>query len=108
MDFTPDSEDKIFREAVSHKLDRTLVKTSNKVWRGSTQTKTPTSPFHIGDSLRYKNDAQNEMVEMVYIKTNDTDIIKYSIKFLRGNTMIVNNELLKSSTVSDIGSIPIY
>ena len=38
--------------AVSQKLYRPLVNPSNKVLRDSTQNKTPTSPFQIGDSLR--------------------------------------------------------
>ena len=51
MDFNPEAEDEVIREAVSQKLDRSLVKPSKKVWIDSTQTKAPTSPFHIGDSL---------------------------------------------------------
>ena len=35
------------------------------------------------------------MAELVDINTNDADKIKYSIKFLGGNKMIVTNELLK-------------
>ena len=45
MGFNPEAEDEVIREAVSHKLDRSLVKTSNKVWIDSTQNKAPTSPF---------------------------------------------------------------
>ena len=37
--FTPDVEDEFISEAVEYKLDRTLVNTSNKVWRDSTQAK---------------------------------------------------------------------
>ena len=33
MDFTPDVEDEVIRDSISHKLDITLVSTSNKVWR---------------------------------------------------------------------------
>ena len=55
MDFNPEAEDEVIREAVSHKLDRFLVNPSNKVWRDSTQNKAPTSTFQIGDSLIYKN-----------------------------------------------------
>ena len=51
--FTPEAEYGVIREAVSQKLDRSLVNTSNKFWRDSTQTKYPTSTFHIGDSIRY-------------------------------------------------------
>ena len=52
MDFTPEVEDEVIRDSISHKLDITLVSTSNKVWRNSTKNKTPLSPFNIGDSLR--------------------------------------------------------
>ena len=55
MYFNPEAEYEVIREAVSHKLDRSLVKPSNKVWRDSTQTKAPTSPLQIDDSLIYKN-----------------------------------------------------
>ena len=48
------------------------------------------------------------MVELVDIKTNDTDSIKYSIKFLRVNKMMVTKELLKSRNVTDIVSIKPY
>ena len=34
------------------------------------------------------------MVYLMDIHANDLDIIKYIIKFLRGNTMIVNMEFL--------------
>ena len=47
------------------------------------------------------------MVELVDINTNVTDSTKYIIKLLRGNKMIVTKEWLKSSNVTDIGSIPI-
>ena len=47
------------------------------------------------------------MVDLVDRNTNDPDITKYSIKFLRGNTMIVIKEFLKSRNVPDIGSIQI-
>ena len=47
------------------------------------------------------------MVEPWDINTNYPDSIKYKIKFLRGNTMIVTNEFLKSRNVPDIGSITI-
>ena len=45
------------------------------------------------------------MMERVDINTNNNDSIKYSIKFLRGNTMIVTKEFLKSRNLPDIGSI---
>ena len=47
------------------------------------------------------------MVEMVDVNTNDPYSIKYIIKFLRGNKMVVNKEFLKSRNVLDIGYIPI-
>ena len=33
--------------------------------------KTPNSHFQINDSIRYKNEVQNEMVELVDINKND-------------------------------------
>ena len=47
------------------------------------------------------------MVELVDINTNDPDSTNYSIKFLRGNTMLVTKDFLKSRNVPDIGYIPI-
>ena len=47
------------------------------------------------------------MVDLVGINTNDPDRTKYSIKFLKGNTMIVAKEFLKSINFPDIGYIPI-
>ena len=55
MYFTPEGDDEVIMEEISHKLDRPLVNPSYKFWRDSTQTKTPTSPFHIFESLIYKN-----------------------------------------------------
>ena len=52
MYFTPEAEDKVIRDTVSHKLDRPLVNTQNKVWRDSNKTKNPTSTFHIGEYIR--------------------------------------------------------
>ena len=46
-------------DSVSQKLYRPLVNPSNKVFRDSTQTKTPTPPFQIGGSLRYINEGHN-------------------------------------------------
>ena len=39
------------------------------------------------------------MVDLVDVNTNDPDSIKYIIKFLRGDTMVVTKELLKSRNV---------
>ena len=47
------------------------------------------------------------MVDLVDVNTNDPDKIKYIIKFLRVNKMVVTQEFLKSSNVLDIVSIPI-
>ena len=65
MDFTPEADDEVIREVVLQTFDRPLVNTPNKVCRDSTQTKSPISPFHIGDSLRYKNYGHNDMLDMV-------------------------------------------
>ena len=107
MVYNPEVKDEVIRQVDSHKLYRHLVNPSNKALRYSTQTKTPTSPFHIGDSLRYTNVGQNEMVELVNINTNDNDITKYSIKLFKGNTIILTKDSLKSWNMPDIGSIPI-
>ena len=45
------------------------------------------------------------MVELVDVNNYDTDIIKYSMKLYRGNTMIVTMYFHKSSNVPDIESI---
>ena len=76
MDFTPEAEDEVIREAVSHKLDRPIVYPSNKVWRDSSKTKATTSPFQIVDSLIYTNQGHNEMMELVGVNKNDPDIFK--------------------------------
>ena len=78
------------------------------VWRGSSQTKTPTSNFHIGESLRFTNSVHIKMLDLVYIKTNDTDSTKYIIELFRGNTMILTNEFLKSENfqILDIFQFP--
>ena len=52
MDFTLEVEDKVSRDAIYHKLYRPLSNPPNKVWRDSTQTKTTTPPFKIGNPLR--------------------------------------------------------
>ena len=48
------------------------------------------------------------MADLVDINTNDPDSTKYSIQLLRGNTMIVTKEFLKSNNVLDIGYIKMY
>ena len=108
MDSTPEAKYQVIREAVSNKLDRTLVNPSTKVWRDSTKTKTPNLPFKTSDSLRQTNEGHNGMVDLIDINTNDPDSIKCRIKFLRVNTMVFTKEFLKSMNVTDIGSIPIY
>ena len=108
IDFPPEADDEVIIEAISHKLYRPIFNTRNKVWRDSTQPKTPTSPFHIFDSLRYTNEGHNEIVELVNVNTNYPDSINYNIKFLRLNTIIVNKKFLNSRNVPDIGSIQIY
>ena len=47
------------------------------------------------------------MVRLVDVNKNDPVSIKYIIKFLRGNTMVFNKELLKSRNVPYIVSITI-
>ena len=94
MDFNPEAEYEVIRESVSHKLDISLVKPTKKVWRESTKNKDLTSPFWIGDSLIYINEGHNDMVELVYVNPNDLDIIKYIIKLLILNTMVVTKKFL--------------
>ena len=48
------------------------------------------------------------MVELVDVNKNDPDSIKYIIKFLRVNTIVVTKKFLNSRNVPDIGSIPIF
>ena len=48
------------------------------------------------------------MVELVDVNTNYPYSIKYIIKFLIVNTMVVTKDFLKSRNVSDSVSIPIY
>ena len=47
------------------------------------------------------------MVDLVDIKNNYHDITKYSIKFLRGNTMMITKDLLNSRNVPYIVYTPI-
>ena len=44
---------------------------------------------------------------MVYINTSNPDGTNYSIKFLRGNTIVVTKEFLNSINVTEYGSISI-
>ena len=88
-DFPPEDKYEVIRKSVSNQLDINMVNPSHKVWRDSTQTKTPTSPLHIGDSVRYTNEGHNYMVDMVDLNKNNPDSIKYSIKFLRGKEILV-------------------
>ena len=108
MDFTTEVEDEVIRDAVSHKLDILIVNPSNKFWIYSTQTKTTTSPYQIVNSIRYTNEVHNEVLWLVDKNTNDPDSNKFRIKFLRGNTMVLTKDFLKSRNVSDTGSLPIY
>ena len=48
------------------------------------------------------------MVETVDINTNDPEIKKYIIKFLRKNTKLVTKEFIKSGNMPDIEWIQIY
>ena len=61
----------------------------------------------MGEYLRYTNEGNKEMVEMVHLNTNDSYIIKYIMKFLGISKMIVTKEQIKTSNVTDIVSIPI-
>ena len=47
-------------------------------------------------------------MDLVNINTNYTDITKYIINFLRGNTMIVTKDFFKSTSVPDIVSKLVY
>ena len=47
------------------------------------------------------------MVDLVDLNKHDLDSIKYMIRFLRVNTMLVTKELLKSKNVPCIVSIQI-
>ena len=107
MDFTPEDDNEVIREAVSKKLYIPLFNPSKKVWRESTQTKASTSPFHIHYSLRYTNEGYNNIVDLVDTNKNYPDSIKYIIKFLGENAMVVTEKFLKSRNVPDIVSIPI-
>ena len=108
MGFAREVEDEVIREAFLNKLDRPIVSQLNKVWRDSTQNKNPNLLFQIGEYIRYIDEGHNEILGLVYIKTNDHDITHCSIKLLRLNTITLTKEFLKSRNVPDIGSIPIY
>ena len=100
MDFTPEADDEVIREVVLQIFDRPLVNTPNKVCRDSTQTKSPISPFQIGDSLIYTNEGYNDMMELLVVNKNDPDSIMYIIKFLRVNIMLVTKGFLISGNVT--------
>ena len=63
--------------------------------------------IHIGESLRYINKRYNEMVDMVDINTNGPYSTKGSINLLRGNTIKLTKDFLRSSNVPDIEFNPI-
>ena len=65
---------------------RPLVEPSNKVWRYSTHTKTLEPHFKIGDSPRYTNQGQNELVELIGINTIYNDFPNYTINFMQVNS----------------------
>ena len=94
-----DVSDEVNRDAISHKIYRPLVCPSCKVHKYLTQTKNPTSPFQIGDSLIYTYEGHNKMVDMLYLNENDPDIKYYSSKFLHGNKKVATKEFLKSINV---------
>ena len=48
------------------------------------------------------------MLELADVNMNDTDRIKYIVQFMRGNTMVVTKQFLKSRNVPDIVSITNY
>ena len=108
LGFTPEVEDEVIRDAVLHRLDIPLVNPSNKVWRDSRQTQTLSPNLQIGDSVIYTKMVHNQIVQLVYINTNDPKSKKYIINLLCGNTKVVIKELLKSSNITDISSILIY
>ena len=47
------------------------------------------------------------MAKLVDINTKNPDRIKYSIKLLKGEKMILTEEFLKARNMPDIGYIPI-
>ena len=55
INFTPDIEYEVIMEALSNKSDKPLFNISNTFWIDTTQNKTTTLPFHIGDYLRFNN-----------------------------------------------------
>ena len=55
MYFTPEVEDEVIRDIVSHKLYTPLVNPATKACIDLIQTKNPTPPLQIGDSLGHPN-----------------------------------------------------
>ena len=108
MNLTLEVEYGVIREAVWHRLNTTLFNQPNKVWRESTQTRTPTLPFHISDYLGYTNGGHNGIVELMDTNTNDADGTKYRILLSTENTMLVTTDLLKSRSVPYLALIAIY
>ena len=74
MDFSSEVEEEVIRYEVLYKLKKSLVNPSNKFWRDSTQSKTPTSTLKIRNYLIYKNKGHNNMVDPVDINNNYPDI----------------------------------
>ena len=54
-EFIPEAVDEVIRKTVSHTLYIPLVNPSNKFWRESTQTKSPTSLFKLDNYKIYMN-----------------------------------------------------
>ena len=63
--------------------------------------------MHICDPIRYTNEIHDDMLKLVYVNINTPDKIKYIIKLLIRNTIVVTKELLKPWNVPDIRLIPI-
>ena len=102
MGYNQESEDGVIREAVSHKLEISLVKQSNKVWRVKKKSKNLTSHFQTGESIRYRKEGRNEMVELLKRYLNDLVSMNYTIKFLLCNKKIVIKEFLNPMNITNI------
>ena len=106
--FTPEADDEIIRDAVSNKLDRSLVNTQKESLKRLNSKQKYNLTQSDFDSLRYPNDRHNKMVDLVDINTNYPDSMKYIIVLSKRKTRIVTKEFLKSRNVTYIESIPIY